>query len=100
MEFIHTRPDGHWVTDPEEIERLNRPYWAEVEGRILVDETSGTRKRILRVWAVQIGQSEWRIQYLCTILGKNRWAHAGTSTGPFTTPDQVAHRVAWLLRSF
>ena len=99
-EYKYTRPDGHWVTDPVEIERLNRSYWTEVAGRILVDETWATGKRILRAWAVQVGPSEWVVQYLCHRLGKNPWVHAGKSNGPFTTPDEARAGVARLARVF
>jgi hypothetical protein len=93
-EYEYTHADGTWITDPEELNRVNAGYWDAVAERVLVDQTSSNRKRLVRAWAVQVGPSEWVVQYLVTYLGKSRWAHAGKRNGPYLTESEARRGVA------
>ena len=99
-EYTYTRADGHWIVDPVELETLNRDYWRDSFSQILVDETRQKRKSLVRVWSVQVSESEWDVYYLVHLQGKNPWAYAGKSNGPFNTADQALRRVYELFSSF
>ena len=99
-EFTYTRDDGHWIVDPVELETLNRDYWRDSFSQILVDETRQKRKSLVRVWSVQVSESEWDVYYLVHLQGPHPWSYAGKSNGPFNTADQALRRVYELFSSF
>ena len=98
-EYTYTR-DGHWIVDPVELESLNIGYWRDVQKQLLVDETRQKRKSLVRVWAVQVSNSEWDIYYLVHLQGPHPWSYAGKQNGPFLTQDQALRGVYELLASF